>query len=145
MYLRLWIGLILLASGIDCLAQLEPVGCLSYEPSLVALHGTLTREDFPGPPNYQDTGKGDKAETYWFVKLDSPICVNEGKSDPNLNPRQKNIHRVQLVFGAEAYGKYSALLGKKVVASGTLFGKNAPHHHTPVLLTVNYLDLPRWK
>ncbi len=35
-------------------------------------------------------------------------------------------------------------VGKKVLATGTLFGEHAGHHHTPVLLTVHTLDdLPK--
>lgn len=145
MSLRVWVGLILVATGIECRAQVEPVGCLSYEPTVVALHGVLTRETFPGPPNYESIRKGDRAETSWLLKLDSPICVNEDKSDPDLNPGRKNVRKVQLVLNPEGYEKYKALLGKKVVASGTLFGAHTGHHHTPVLLTVADLELPKWK
>jgi hypothetical protein len=62
-----------------CVAQLEPAGCRSYEPALVALHGTLHRKTFAGPPNYRDIRKGDKAETY-SLHLDSPICVSQDKA-----------------------------------------------------------------
>jgi hypothetical protein len=128
-----------------CVAQLEPVGCRSYEPAVVGLHGTLIRETFAGPPNYSDIRNGDKAETYWLLKLDSPICVNQDVSEPDLNPSYKDIHRVQLVLDQAAYERYKALLGKRVVATGSLFGAHTGHHHTPVLLTVTYLDQPRWK
>jgi Domain of unknown function (DUF4431) len=140
MSMRLLAGLISLASAINCFGQIEPIGCLSYEPALVALHGTLAREIFAGPPNYQDTRKGDKTETSWFVDLDVPICVNEDKSEPDLNPTQKNIRRVQLVLRGGGDDRYKALLGRKVVASGTLFGAHTGHHHTAVLLTVNSIE-----
>ncbi|MGE5055941.1 MAG: DUF4431 domain-containing protein [Acidobacteriota bacterium] len=29
--------------------------------------------------------------------------------------------------------------------AGTLFAAHTGHHHTPVVLTITYLDLPRWK
>ena len=145
MLLRFWAGLILLLSRTDFLGQLTPAGCLSYEPAVVHIHGTLIRETFPGPPNYENIRKGDAAETSWFLKLESSICVNEDKSEPELNPSQKNIRRVQLVLEAEAYDKYKALLGQRVVATGTLFGSHTGHHRTPVLLTVNSLERPQWK
>ena len=50
-------------------AQIEPAGCRSYEPAVVALHGTLVRKTFAGPPNYHDIRKGDEAETYWLLNL----------------------------------------------------------------------------
>jgi hypothetical protein len=135
----------LLFSSLGCLAQLEPSGCRSYEPAVVALHGTLVRKTFAGPPNYEDIRKGDAAETYWLLNLDSPICVDEDKTDPDLNPAQKNIRRVQLVLDPKAYEQFKALLGKRVVATGSLFGAHTGHHHTPVLLTVTSLEQPHWK
>jgi hypothetical protein len=128
-----------------CVAQLELAGCRSYKPATVGLHGTLVRETFAGPPNYQDIRKGDEAETVWLVKLDSPICIKQDEAEPDVNPRQKDVRRVQLVLNKEDGERAVALLGKRVVATGSLFGAHSRHHHTPVLLTVTYLDLPHWK
>lgn len=72
-------------------AQLEMPGCKAYEPSLVSLHGTLARETDAGPPNYRDIRKGDDPETIWILKLDLPICVDEDKAQPDLNPGQRNV------------------------------------------------------
>jgi hypothetical protein len=140
MLLRFCAGLILLLSGSDFLGQVEPPGCLSYEPAVVYIHGTLVRKTFPGPPGYEDIRKGDRAETSWFLNLASPICVNQDKSEPDLNPENKNIRRVQLVLDAEAYDRYKPLLGQQVVAKGMLFGSRTGHHHTPVLLTVTHIE-----
>jgi hypothetical protein len=71
--------------------------------------------------------------------------VSQDQSNPDLNPGQKNVRRVQLVLDQTAYERYKALLGRKVVATGSLFGANTGHHHTPVLLTVTCIDQPRWK
>src|SRR6266436_5345566 len=114
--------LLLLLSPAACVAQLEPSGCRSYEPTVVGLHGTLIRKTFPGPPNYSDIRKGDKAETYWLLNLDSPICVNQDMSEPDLNPSQKDVRRVQLVLDQQAYDRHKTLLGKRIVATGSLFG-----------------------
>jgi hypothetical protein len=140
MLLRFCAGLVLLLSGSSFPGQVEPPGCLSYEPVVVYIHGTLTRKTFPGPPNYEDVRKGDAVETSWLLKLASPICVNEDKSEPDLDPSQKNIRAVQLVLNAEAYDTYKALLGQPVVARGTLSGSHTGHHHTPVLLTVTHIE-----
>src|SRR5258708_5332443 len=86
---------------VACVAQLELVGCRSYEPATVGLHGKLVRETFAGPPNYYDIRKGDKAETVWLVALDSPICINQDEAEPDLNPSQKNVRKVQLVLNKE--------------------------------------------
>ena len=128
-----------------CVAQLEPAACRSYEPAPVALHGTLSRRTFAGPPNYRDIRKGDRAETYWLLNLDSPICVNQDKVEPDLNPGQKNVRRVQLVLNLGEYKRFKMLMGKRVVATGSLFGAHTAHHHTPVLLIVTSLEQPHWK
>ena len=119
----------------------SPPACLSYEPSLVQLRGTIVRKTFPGRPNYESTKQGDEAETYWLLVLSKPICTAEDKSSPDLNPAQQDIQQIQLVFpDANAYKTYRELVGKKISASGTLFGAHTAHHHTPVLLTVQTLS-----
>ncbi len=136
---RVCTGLIFLLSAINCLGQTTPGGCLSYEPTVVALHGKLTRIIFAGQPNYEDVRKGDHAEPYWILNLDSPICLNEDKSDFNLS--RKHVRKVQLVMINDGmYHSHSPLLGKKVVAIGTLFGAHTGHHHTSVLLIVKSLE-----
>ena len=121
------------------LAQTPTSPCLSYEPGAVKLSGILVRKTFPGPPNYEDIHRGDRPETYWLLNLPQPVCVDEDKRDPDLNPAHDGIRIVQLVLTGEAYKKYKNLVGKRVVATGTLFCEHTGHHHTPVLLTVNAL------
>lgn len=88
------------------LGQAPPSDCQSYKPAVIELHGTMVRKTFPGPPNYEGIRKGDTAETYWLLKLDSPVCVDEDKVSPDLNPAQKNIRSVQLVLDEGGYKKY---------------------------------------
>jgi hypothetical protein len=127
------------------MAQLELAGCKSYEPASVSLHGTLRKRTFAGPPNFEDIHKGDKPETFWFLKLDSAICVAQDRTDPDLHPSQKNIREVQLVLTKEQDERATVISGKRVVATGTLFCAHTGHHHTSVLFTVTYLELPHWK
>jgi hypothetical protein len=110
--------------------------CLSYEPSVVKLTGTLVRKTFPGPPEYTSVRRGDRPEVYWLVNLAQPVCVDEDKAQPDLNPAHKDIRTVQLVVFSELYKKYKYMVGGRVVATGTLFGEHTAHHRTPVLLTV---------
>ena len=121
-------------------ASQNPSGCLSYEPSVVELRGTIISQTFPGPPDYTSIRGGDRPEVYWLVVLSDPICVDQDKADPDLNPAQKDIHKVQMVFrDVNIYKTQKDLVGKRVVAKGTLFGAHTGHHHTPVLLTVSTL------
>jgi hypothetical protein len=110
------IVMVLLVSLPGTRSQLEPAGCRSYEPAVVTLHGSLIRKTFPGPPNYSDIHKGDRAETYFLLNLDSPLCLNTDKSDPDLRPSQKNVRTVQLVLEEGTYELVKQLSGKKVVA-----------------------------
>ena len=127
------------------LAQMQVTGCKSYEPAVVELDGRLVRKTFAGPPNYQDVHKGDEPETVWLLKLDSPICVDQDTKQPDLNPAQQKVRSVQLVLNKEDSERAKSLSGKRVQVAGTLFAAHTGHHHTSVLLTITYLDLPRWK
>ena len=118
------------------IGQTARSACVSYEPAVVGLHGTLSRKTVAGPPEYSDIRKGDKPETFWFLVLDSPVCVNEDKSQPDLNPRLEGIRELQLVLEPAMYKTYRKLVNKRVVASGTLFGAHTIHHRTPVLLMI---------
>ena len=95
--------------------------CLSYEPAVVTLSGTLARKTFPGPPNYESIKKGDRPETSWFLDLPESVCVNEDKAEPGLNPKQSGIREIQLVLQPEQYQQHKGMLGRKVLATGTLF------------------------
>jgi hypothetical protein len=142
--LNKWAFLLIFVPALSA-AQIEIAGCRSYQPEVVSLHGKLLLKTFAGPPNYHDIRKGDEAQTVWLVRLDSPICVDRDKAEPDLNPSQKNVRSVQLVLNREDGERAKALLGKRVVATGSLFGAHTGHDRTPVLLTVTYLDLPHWK
>jgi len=109
--------------------------CLSYEPTVVTLSGRLSRQTFPGPPNYQNVRKGDAREVVWLLNLSSPICVlGNGEAE-----EEKNVSELQLAFTApeEQYRQYRPLLGRKVSVYGTLFHSHTGHHRTRVLVSVN--------
>ena len=126
-----------------CSAQVSSnAPCLAYEPSEVRLTGSLERQTFPGPPNYESVRNGDPAETYWLLKLTRPVCVTESKTAPDLDSKQDNINRIQLVLTPEGYSKYKSFVGSRVEVTGTLFGAITGHHHTPVLLEVKSISKP---
>ena len=134
-------GLLILFSTAHFLGQNgTSVPCLSYEPAVIKIAGSLARKTAPGPPNYKSLRSGDRPETYWFVKLSRPVCVGEDHKEPDLNPAKKGVGSIQLVLSPDAYAAYKELVGKRVVVSGTLFGAITGHHHTPVLLTVRTLS-----
>ena len=131
----------LLISPPRSLGQTPPQSqCLSYEPAVVTVSGTLVRRTFPGPPNYESVKKGDKPETSWFLDLPADLCVDEDRARPDLNPRQSAIREIQLVLTPEQYQRRKGMVGSKVVATGMLFGEHTAHHHTSVLLMVQTLE-----
>lgn len=134
------LGLVLASSSSAAGQSKATSPCLAYEPSVVKLSGNLTRKVYPGPPNYESTQKGDRPETGWYLDLDKAICVDEDKADPELNPAHTDLRIIQLVVSPELYRKYRSMVGKHVIAVGTLFGEHTAHHHTPVLLTVNKFE-----
>ena len=80
-----------------CAAQSASIGCLSYQPQVVHVKGTLTQKTYPGPPNYESVRTGDKAEKVWLIELNSAICVNRDNAEPDLNPKKQNLKNIQLV------------------------------------------------
>jgi hypothetical protein len=112
----------------------NPSGCVSYEPSVVKLTGTVVRKT--------STDAQTKPEKYWALELSRSICVDQDLQQPNLNYAQKDVRLVQLVFLDEKmFERVKGLLGKKVIAKGTLFAGISAHHHTSALLTVSTLEV----
>jgi hypothetical protein len=111
-------------------------GCLSYEPSVTTLSGTIKRKTFAGPPNYQSVARGDQPEVMWVLHLTKPICVTANEDWE----AEKNVSDVQLVFpeAEKQYARYRSLVSRRGVAvTGTLFHAHTGHHYTKLLLTVS--------
>lgn len=108
--------------------------CLQYGPNTIGLHGKIRRQTFAGPPNYESVANGDEPEQVWVLHLAKPICV-VASADWE---REKTVSDIQLVFaeGQSQYDRYRSLVGRRVIATGTLFRAHTGHHHTKVLLTV---------
>ena len=135
------VQLVILVASVGQLWSQSKQACLNYEPVAVRLTGFVISRTYPGPPEYESIRKGDEPETYWLLALSKPVCVNEDK--PNFNPAYRNLRKMQLVFDTErAYKTYRRLLGKRVVATGTLYAGFNAHHKTRVLLIVNTLERP---
>jgi hypothetical protein len=106
--------------------------CLTYA-SRVFVTGTLTRQVFPGPPNYESIARGDTQEIYYVLRFDRPTCVDQDPTDSQL-PGIKKLTEMQLVLTHEQYLQLEGKIGRKIGLSGTLFPAETGHHHTPVLL-----------
>jgi Domain of unknown function (DUF4431) len=96
--------------------------CLEY--GAVSLSGTLVRQTYPGPPDYESISKGDEPRIIRVLLLDQPICVVD--SDPRY-PREYYEREIQLALRADQFERYRNLLGKKVIVSGRLLPGGARH------------------
>lgn len=126
---------LLAALGVD------PAGaatCKRYAPEVTSLRGTLVARTFPGPPGYRSVGHGDAAQTEWILRLRHPLCVEAagGESDVAESAQQE----VQLVLTPAQVEEYRELLGRAVVATGTLFHARGAEHRRAVLLTTALLE-----
>jgi len=95
-----------------------------YDTAGITLHGTLIERKVYGPPGYGETPAQDAHETILILKLPHPISVEpaadgEGSGSPNLDPA-KNVREVQLLMGRTQAAEARRLLGRMVIATGTL-------------------------
>jgi Domain of unknown function (DUF4431) len=106
--------------------------CLGYE--AVSLAGTLVRQTYPGPPDFESLSRGDKPIVVPILLLDRPVCVVDPAS---RYPRRYNQREIELVLDADLLDTYRALLGKKVIVSGTLMDGGAKHDKPLVLAAID--------
>ncbi|MBC8036859.1 MAG: DUF4431 domain-containing protein [Rhizobiales bacterium] len=100
----------------------------------VQLSGKLTREVFPGRPNYESIESGDEPEPAWILVLDASICADdEGElADPNIH-----FDKVHLYSTEESIRTVLAkALGNRVAVSGEGFFSHTGHHHAPLVVNV---------
>lgn len=126
------LALALLSGPRLAVAQRPGSPCLRYESDTVALAGTLRRETFPGPPNFESVGRGDRPETGYYLHLASPVCT---VADSN-NDAVPGARLVQLVLDSAGYARLRPRLGRRVQLRGILFAAMSGHHHAPVVMRV---------
>jgi hypothetical protein len=108
--------------------------CLSYT-HRVTVSGTLTRQVFAGKPNFTSVARGDKAETYFVLRLDQPVCVDANPAYPKDMVAMADILDMQLILYQPQFQQLRRWLGKHVVLQGSLDTATTGHHHTPVILS----------
>lgn len=102
--------------------------CLKYE--TVSLTGTLVRQTYAGPPDYESVTKGDRPQVIWVLQLDRTVCVVD--PDPRY-PREYYEMEIQLVPGAESGLQFQNLLGARVIVTGKLLPGGAKYDKRLVL------------
>lgn len=109
-------------------------GCLDVRSSdtPVTLTGTLSRQVFPGSPNYESIAEGDEAEAAVIMTLEEPICVDDGGEFADPSDRFKDVQ-----IGAADDAVQTLLiknLGREVGVSGEGFPAHTGHHHAPLVI-----------
>jgi Domain of unknown function (DUF4431) len=115
--------------------------CLAYEPQSVTLEGRIFRKDFPGPPNFESSARGDERMRYWILRLDSPVCVD--RSTNEVNVAEDHVREIQLAFEDDAfYKKYRRVVarGQRFRVAGSLFHQFSGHHVRKILIIVKSLE-----
>lgn len=111
--------------------------CLAYEDTIV-LRGRLSREAYPGPPNYKNIKQGDDAEVGYYLTLEQPICARAAYPNPDDASliSKDSVTHVQLVLDEAGYRRLESAVGRTIELRGTLFARFTGHHHAPLLLWV---------
>jgi hypothetical protein len=115
-----------------------------YDTAGITLHGTLTERKVYGPPGYGETPAQDTHETILILKLPHSISVEpaangEANGSPNLDPA-KNVREVQLFMSRTQAVEARKLLGRTVIATGTLNESITASQRTKVWLYVKTMD-----
>jgi hypothetical protein len=126
--------LLALALSLPLCAQSE---CLK-DGQDVTLEGRISRETFPGPPNYQSIDDGDAPETTWIFTIAAPHCVvAESMEDGSLYEVAKSTTRFQLVLSDAAdFERHKALVDNRAIIEGQIFVGHTGHYHTKAAITV---------
>ena len=119
-----------------CLPPKEAKKWLSFGPAVVELEGVLTVVQKYGPPNYGENSEIDEKVQVLILVLKTPLNVR-ADPDSDLNTDSfEGVREVQLVIFPERKIRYKHLIGKNILAKGTLSQRFTGHHYTDVLLTV---------
>lgn len=142
-------GVLLLGHPGTCVAQQKaatgsvPEASYKYDTPGVQLEGTLIERKVYGPPGYGETPAKDERDTILILKLSHPITVGptanaEASGSASLDI-EKHVHEVQLFVDRSRTAEARKLLGKVVVAGGTLNEAAAPSQYTKVWLDTKTL------
>jgi hypothetical protein len=110
--------------------------CVEY--GTASLAGTLVRQTYPGPPDYESVRKGDEPQIIWVLQLEERTCAY---SDSTYTPRYGE-REVQLVLEAEQYAQYRQFLGKRLIVTGELVRGSAQHEKRLVLIVREIEEKP---
>ncbi len=109
---------------------------VDYAPAVVTLTGILTKEKISGPP---DDESAETSDIGIFLTLQEPIDIRHGDA---VNVAENGVKRLQLVLFQEQLERLEAFLGRKVIATGTLFHAHSEEQPAKVTMFVEKLVDP---
>ena len=122
-----------------------PAASYRYETPGVRLEGVLVERKEYGPPGYGETPAKDERDVILLLQLAKPISVRPtAKAEENGSANLdfvENIRTVQLFVDKSKDGDAQKLLGKTVIAIGSLNEAVAPSQHTKVWLDTESLNV----
>ena len=104
----------------------------------VTLIGNLTKQVFPGPPNYESVTNGDMPEQAWILKLGAPICIDDkgAQADPTLQ-----FDTIHIYFTRESINaQFPRFVGARVRVTGDGFAAHSGHHHAPLVVDLTQIS-----
>lgn len=114
--------------------------CLNYKPTTIALSGIVERREFPGfPPTYESRFGEESVQSFWMLKLPTPICTNHGQ-DVNDVP-ESSQREVQLVLPQEFHDDCRDAIGAEVKVSGYFYHAINDYHHSPLIMVVSSMQI----
>lgn len=118
-----------IAACLACLPQVtSALQCVEY--GRISLVGTLVRQTYAGPPEFESVTKGDEPQVIWILQLEERTCVYSQSRDA----REYEQHEVQLEAGAMQAKDFQKLLGKRLIIDGELIRGGARHEKRLVLV-----------
>jgi hypothetical protein len=115
-----------LASITVCTAH---ASCIDYGPA--RLTGTVVRQTYAGPPDYESVTKGDQPLVIWVLQLDPSLCVIDAQGRYS---KEYAAREIQLQWQAGGLEPFRALLGRKVTVTGELIRGGARHDKRLVIV-----------
>src|SRR6266478_1925975 len=79
-----------------------PRSCVPDSAERGTLTGVLELRTYPGPPNYENTATGDKAETGLYLLLDGLSCT-PAPGDTVGGYTRENLEWIQLILTPRGY------------------------------------------
>jgi len=110
--------------------------CLSYSLDPKELSGVVEKRVFPGPPNYQNIGQGDRPHEVLILKLAAPICMDGRTALGPMDVDVSDVRELQLIFPPELWEQSRGLVGHQHSFHGSLMHRQNAQHYTTVVLVV---------